>query len=208
MAVGALVAVLHDIIITVGVYSIFQFEVTPGTVIAILTILGYSLYDTIVVYDKARENSARLMQSGRMTYTDMMSLSLNQVLMRSLNTTIAGVLPVLSILLVGSLIFGAVTLQEFGIALFVGLVIGAYSSIFVASPVVAWLKEHEPRNRQIRARLEATQQASGSPVEGDGGTGRGTPVGAAAPASGPVADRPPGWQQSHPPRPRKKSKKK
>ncbi len=153
MAVGALVAVVHDILLTVGFYAIFQFEVTPATVIAILTILGYSLYDTIVVYDKVKENTDKPAIAQKMPYTDMVSLSLNQVLMRSLNTSITSLLPVLAMLFVGSLLLGAVTLQEFAIALTVGLGLGAYSSIFVATPLVALLKEREPYYRNLRARL-------------------------------------------------------
>jgi len=153
MAVGALAAVAHDIVISVGVYAIFRFEVTPATVIAFLTIMGYSLYDTIVVYDKVRDITARVGATGRYTYTEMMNLALNQVLARSLNTTITSILPVLSMLVVGSLILGATTLQEFSIALLVGLLVGGYSSLFIASAVVAWLKEREPEYRQIAQRV-------------------------------------------------------
>ena len=153
MAIGALVAVAHDIVISVGVYAIFRFEVTPATVIAFLTIMGYSLYDTIVVYDKVREITARVGATGRYTYTEMMNLALNQVLTRSVNTTITSLLPVLSMLIVGSLILGATTLQEFSIALLVGLLVGGYSSIFIASAVVARLKEREPEYQQIAARI-------------------------------------------------------
>ena len=153
MAVGALVAVAHDIIISVGVYAIFRFEVTPATVIAFLTIMGYSLYDTIVVYDKVRDITARVGATGRYTYTEMMNLALNQVLARSINTTITSIIPVLSMLIVGSLILGATTLQEFSIALLVGLIVGGYSSIFIASYVVAELKEREPEYQQIAAKV-------------------------------------------------------
>lgn len=153
MAIGALAAVVHDIIISVGVYAIFRFEVTPATVIAFLTIMGYSLYDTIVVYDKVREITARVGATGRYTYTEMMNLALNQVLARSINTTITSIIPVLSMLIVGSLILGATTLQEFSIALLVGLIVGGYSSLFVAAAVVAFLKEREPEYEQIAARV-------------------------------------------------------
>jgi preprotein translocase subunit SecF len=153
MAIGALVAVAHDIIISVGVYAIFRFEVTPATVIAFLTIMGYSLYDTIVVYDKVRDISARVGATGRYTYTEMMNLALNQVLARSLNTTITSIIPVISMLVVGSLILGATTLQEFSIALLVGLLVGGYSSIFIASFVVANLKEREPEYQLIAAKV-------------------------------------------------------
>ena len=153
MAVGALVAVAHDIIISVGVYAIFGFEVTPATVIAFLTIMGYSLYDTIVVYDKVHEITARVGATGRYTYTEMMNLALNKVLGRSINTTVTSVIPVLSMLIVGALILGATTLQEFSIALLVGLLVGSYSSLLVASNVVAFLKEREPEYQQIATKV-------------------------------------------------------
>ena len=143
MSLGALVAVAHDILISVGLYSLFQFEVTPATVIAFLTIMGYSLYDTIVVYDKVREIGRRLGPTERYTYTEMMNLALNQVLMRSINTSITSVLPVLSMLVVGSFFLGALTLQEFALALLIGIIVGSYSSIFVASSLVAMMKERE-----------------------------------------------------------------
>jgi preprotein translocase subunit SecF len=155
MAVAAIVAVFHDVLISVGVYSVFQFEVTPGTVIAFLTILGYSIYDTIVVDDKIKENERLVGMSGRMTYGQMTSLSMNQVLLRSLNTSIVSIIPVIALLVVGAGIMGAVTLEEFSIALVVGLVVGAYSSIGVAAPALVWLKEREPKNRTIRERLAA-----------------------------------------------------
>ena len=160
MAVGALVAVAHDILISVGAYALLQIEVSPATVVAFLTIMGYSLYDTIVVYDKVREISQRLGSTGRYTYAEMMNLALNRTIMRSINTTITSILPVLSMLLIGSVLLGATTLQEFGIALLVGLIVGGYSSIFVASAVVTWMKEREPRFVEIRSKL-------GSKLDGD-----------------------------------------
>ncbi len=155
MAVGALVAVAHDILISVGVYAIFQFEVTPATVIAFLTIMGYSLYDTIVVYDKVRDVGGRLTVTGRYTYSEMMNLSLNQVLMRSINTSITSVLPVVSMLVIGSLFLGALTLREFAIALLIGILVGTYSSIFIAASVVAYMKEREAENRATAAKVQA-----------------------------------------------------
>ena len=155
MSVGALVAVIHDIVISVGFYAVFQFEVTPATVIAFLTIMGYSLYDTIVVYDKVRDISGRLTATGRYTYTEMMNQALNQVLMRSINTSITSVLPVLSMLVIGSFFLGALTLQEFAIALIIGIVVGTNSSIFVASWLVAVMKEREPEHIAIRRKIEA-----------------------------------------------------
>jgi len=152
MALAAIIAVIHDIIITAGVYAITGFEVTPATVVAFLTILGFSLYDTVVVFDKVKENEAHLGTVRGDTYSMMVNRSLNQVLMRSLNTSFVAVLPVLSLLVVGRFGLGAVGLQDFALALFVGLITGAYSSIFVATPIVAWLKEKEPKNRALRDR--------------------------------------------------------
>ncbi len=145
MAVAALIALAHDIALTVGIYAVFQFEVTSATVIAFLTILGYSLYDTLVVFDRVRENEARPALNGKVAFADIMSLSANQVFMRSVNTTLTSVMPIISVLVVGSIGFGAVTLREFGIALLVGLLSGTYSSLFIAAPVLVWLKNREPR---------------------------------------------------------------
>ncbi len=199
MAMGALVAVLHDIVISVGVYSVFQFEVTPATVIAFLTIMGYSLYDTIVVYDKVQENASRPAIAQKMPYTEMMSLSLNQVLMRSLNTSITSLLPVVSMLVVGSVFLGAVTLQEFSLALLIGLASGAYSSVFVATPFVAWIKEREPYYRNLRARLE-NQGARRAPAAATADQGVASPSGSSEAAPPELSGR------VIPPRPRKKGK--
>ncbi|CAN5639758.1 protein translocase subunit SecF [soil metagenome] len=210
MAVGSLVGLVHDLIISVGVYALFQFEVTPATVIAFLTILGFSLYDGIVVFDKVQENQARTSVAARMPYSDTMSLSLNQTLMRSLNTSITALLPILSLLVVGSFILGAVTLQEFGVALLVGVTVGAYSSIFVAAPVVAFIREREPKFASLRQRLEAQAPAAGpvgvtrrdraaEPVT----VGSVTTTPGAEPARAPVA-RP--TSTTIPPRPRKKGR--
>ena len=152
MAVAAIIAVIHDIIITAGVYAITGFEVTPATVVAFLTILGFSLYDTVVVFDKVKENEAHLPGMRGSTYSMMVNRSLNQVLMRSLNTSFVAVLPVVSLLVVGRFGLGAVGLQDFALALFVGLLTGAYSSIYVATPIVAWLKEKEPKYASLRER--------------------------------------------------------
>jgi preprotein translocase subunit SecF len=155
MALAAIIAVIHDIIITVGVYAITQFEVTPATVVAFLTILGFSLYDTVVVFDKVKDNQARLGTVRGDTYSTMVNRSLNQVLMRSINTSIVALLPVASLLFVGTYLFGGLALRDFALALFVGLLTGAYSSIFVATPILAWLKEREPRYRSLRERAAA-----------------------------------------------------
>src|SRR5207249_3743523 len=155
MAVAALVAVIHDILVTVGVYSVSRFEVTPATVVAFLTILGYSLYDTVVVYDKIEENTRGLAASGRLTYGDTVNLSMNQVLMRSINTSLVAIMPVASVLFIGAYVLGATALEDFGLALSIGLLTGAYSSIFIASPLLAVLKEREPRYASIRQRILA-----------------------------------------------------
>lgn len=153
MAVSALVAVVHDILLTVGFYSVLQITITPATVISFLTILGFSLYDTIVVYDRVQENGDRLMRSGRYTYTAVMRRSLNQVVMRSINTTITTILPIISMLVVGRYFFGQQTLADFSLALLVGLILGTYSSLFVASPLTTALKEREQRWRDVRSKL-------------------------------------------------------
>ena len=153
MAVGALVALVHDLIITAGIYSLVGFEVTPSTIIAILTILGYSLYDTVVVYDKVEENTALYATPGRMTYQASANLAMNQVFMRSLNTSLATLLPVAALLFVGAGLLGASTLKDLALALFVGILTGAYSSIFVATPILSMLKEREPRYRSVRDKM-------------------------------------------------------
>jgi len=204
MAVGAIVAVIHDIVISAGLYALLQIEVTPATVIAFLTILGFSLYDTVVVYARIKDNSPMVSVAGRMTYTEMASLSLNQVLMRSINTSLTAVLPVLSILVVGSLIFGATTLQEFGIALLVGLLIGVYSSIFVATPIVAYLNERSATYRTVRERLASKGPASeGRPAGRRAAAVTAVADGEATGATAAAKRLPPGYSASHPPRPRK-----
>ncbi|MGD0853212.1 MAG: protein translocase subunit SecF [Acidimicrobiales bacterium] len=175
MAVAAFIAMVHDLLVTVGVYSLFGLQITPDTVIAILTILGYSLYDTVVVFDRVRDNAGGILKSGDLSYGEMVNLSMNQTLARSINTSLVAILPVLAVLLVGADILGAITLQSYGLALFVGLMSGAYSSIFIASPLLAWMKEREPRFREMaeRARLRSDQRvltpAAAALLSGDGG---------------------------------------
>lgn len=209
MAVAALIGVAHDILITVGIYSVLYLEVTPATVISFLTILGYSLYDTIVVYDRLKENSARYDRGGRYTYTGVMRRSLNQVLMRSTNTTMVSLLPVLSMMIVGAAMLGQPVLRDFSLALLIGLFSGAYSSIFIASPVLAWLKEREPRYQRIRERaIERGELASADHIPmTDPGAGRPTTAaGTATTAAVAVAAKAGQYQRSHPPRPRKQGK--
>ena len=157
MAVGALAAVVHDLVITAGVYSLFGFEVSPATVIALLTILGYSLYDTVVVFDKVLENQEGPV-GAKLADADLVNQSMNQVLMRSINTTITTVLPVLSMLLIGGVILGGTSLSGFALALFIGLLLGTYSSIFVAAPILVWLRAMRPEARRS-AQIEAQRQA-------------------------------------------------
>ena len=207
MAIGAIVAVIHDVLVSVGVYSLFGFPVTPATVIAFLTILGFSLYDTIVVFDKVKENAAK-MGGGRYTYGDIVNLSMNQVLMRSINTSLAAVLPVLSLLVVGSFLLGAIALQDFALALLVGLITGSYSSIFVATPVLAVLKERfEPKYRELRAKLgTATGDLAAARMAVAGATPASRVRAAATSGAEPAvaASAPAATGLSHPPRPRKK----
>jgi preprotein translocase subunit SecF len=150
MALGALAALFHDLVITAGIYSVVGFEVTPATVIAILTILGYSLYDTVVVFDKITENVNDL--NTRNTFSEIANLSMNQVLMRSINTSLTTLLPIGSLLFVGSFLLGATTLREFALALFIGVAAGTYSSIFIATPLLAMWKEKEPEWQRMQRR--------------------------------------------------------
>ena len=149
MAIAAILAMLHDVLISVGIYSIIGFEVTPATVVAFLTILGFSLYDTIVVFDKVKENIEKFGPS-RTSMADITNVSMNQVLMRSLNTSLAAVLPVLSLLVLGSGVLGAIALREFAIALLVGLITGSYSSIYIASPLLSIFKQRESRYKNLK----------------------------------------------------------
>jgi preprotein translocase subunit SecF len=150
MALGALAALFHDLIITAGIYSVVGFEVTPATIIAILTILGYSLYDTVVVFDKITENVNDL--NTRNTFSEIANLSMNQVLMRSINTSLTTLLPIGSLLFVGSFLLGATTLREFALALFIGVAAGTYSSIFIATPLLTMWKETEPEWQRMQRR--------------------------------------------------------
>jgi preprotein translocase subunit SecF len=154
MAIGAMIALVHDVVITIGVYALIGREVTPETVIAVLTILGYSLYDTVVIYDKIKENLETQSLVGRLGSDGVVDLSLNQVLMRSVNTSLVVLFPILSLLL-----FGGDTLKDFAFAMFVGVAIGAYSSIFIAAPILAILKKREQRFRQLEQRLSTREQA-------------------------------------------------
>jgi preprotein translocase subunit SecF len=155
MSMAALIALLHDLVLTVGVYALVGFTVTPATVIGVLTILGYSLYDTVVVFDKVRENVRDLTSSARQTYSEAANLAVNQVLVRSINTTIIGVLPVAALLFAGAFILGEGPLKDLALALFVGMISGAYSSIFIATPLLVQFKEREPEMQKLTKRVLA-----------------------------------------------------
>ena len=159
MAVAALVALIHDLVIATGVYALTGFQVSPATVIGLLTILGYSLYDTVVVFDKVRENTAGLLGGARSTYSQAANLALNQTLVRSINTSIIALLPVAAILFVGGGLLGAGELEDLALVLFVGMLSGTYSSIFIATPVLADLKEREPQYQALAKRVSV--RASG-----------------------------------------------
>jgi preprotein translocase subunit SecF len=157
-------------VVTAGVYSLVGFEVTPSTVIGLLTILGFSLYDTVVVFDKVDENTKGLSGGARMTWGEAANLAVNQTLMRSINTSVIALLPVAGLLIIGAGVLGVGTLKDLALVLFVGLAAGTYSSIFLATPIVADLKEREPAQQQLRKRVlarrasAARQAASGAPV--------------------------------------------
>jgi len=195
MAMGAMIALVHDVLITAGLYALVGREVTPETVIAILTILGYSLYDTVVIYDKIKENTESAAMVSRLGYMGVVDLSLNQVLMRSVNTSLVVLLPILSLLL-----FGGDTLKDFAFAMFVGVAIGAYSSIFIAAPVLTILKGREQRYRNLEAR-RAVRQGAAAPGTADAAAG------SSAVAADAAASRATARQSSGPARPSSKSKK-
>jgi preprotein translocase subunit SecF len=225
MATAALVALAHDIVITIGVYALARFEVSPATVIGLLTILGYSLYDTVVVFDKVRENTAGLLATRRTTYSEAANLALNQTLVRSINTSLIALLPVVSILAVSVFLLGNGELKDLSLVLFVGMLSGTYSSICIATPVLADLKEREPAYKQLRKQIaqRATSAKRQAKVAVGNATGAGevvqdgaetpedataqdvdaqtAPVTAARPAGGSAAPRPASGPRQQPRRP-------
>jgi preprotein translocase subunit SecF len=209
MAVGAQVAMVHDVLITGGVYALTGREVTPATVIAILTILGYSLYDTVVIYDKIKENTESPVLLAKDTYGGVVNISLNQVFMRSVNTSLVVLFPIVSLLL-----FGGSTLKDFAFAMLIGVTSGAYSSIFVAAPILSVLKEREPKYAQLRSRATA-REAAGRPlraipgeraIASSGGDGQPVPSAVGARPAGASTAR--SGQGAQRPRPRPKKKRK
>jgi preprotein translocase subunit SecF len=155
MAAAAIIALIHDLAITTGIYALVGFDVSPSTVIGLLTILGYSLYDTVVVFDKVRENTAPIAGGSRYTYAEAANLAVNQTLVRSINTSIIALLPVASLLFVGAGLLGAGSLKDLALALFVGLATGSYSSIFIATPLLVLFKEREPQYIALTKRVSA-----------------------------------------------------
>ena len=209
MAAAAIIAMAHDVIISVGVYSLFGFEVTPATVVAFLTILGFSLYDTVVVFDRVQENSKKFATS-RQSFANIANVSTNEVLARSLNTTLASALPVVSLLVVGSFILGAKSLEDFAVALLVGMLAGTYSSIFVAVPLLDLFKQNEPKYLPFKGQIAVG--AAMSKLMGHGNVSRVLVTNSSKLNSSPVTDEELIAQTAqrattvltHPPRPRKK----
>ncbi|MEL0149472.1 MAG: protein translocase subunit SecF [Pontimonas sp.] len=162
MSLAALTALAHDLILTAGIYGVLGYEITPAAVIGLLTILGYSLYDTVVVFDKVRENTSHDGEESRRTFAESVNLAVNQTLVRSINTSVVAVLPVGSILFIGSLLLGAGTLRDIALALFIGMIAGTYSSIFIAAPLYVHLRENEPENKKQGRRVREARPASGA----------------------------------------------
>jgi preprotein translocase subunit SecF len=211
MALAAILALLHDLLITAGIYSLVGFEVSPATVVALLTILGYSLYDTVVVFDKVRENTMGIGAGSRMTYSQAANLAVDQTVVRSMNTSIIALLPVAGLLFIGVGLLGAGTLKDLSLALFIGLATGAYSSIFIATPLLCDLKEREPAMVALRkkvamreaaeakaaregtstAEAAATQPVDGSPGGESGTSGEAAAAAVVAGTAAASATRPP-----------------
>jgi preprotein translocase subunit SecF len=203
MALAGIIALLHDLLITAGVYALVGFEVSPASVIGFLTILGYSLYDTVVVFDKVRENTQNLTATAKSTYSEAANLAVNQTLVRSINTSVVALLPIASILVIGTILVGAGTLEDLALALFVGIATGTYSSIFIATPLLADLRERQPEMKSLRNRVlkrraaQAASPAAGRPggadvaavAAGDGGTQPETGRAATATATRPGPNR-------------------
>jgi preprotein translocase subunit SecF len=179
MAAAAFASLIHDVFITIGVYSLVGFTVTPATVIGVLTILGYSLYDTVVVFDKVRENTRGLLGTAKQTYSQAANLAVNQTVVRSVNTSVIALLPVASILFIGTWFLGAGVLKDLALALFVGIAVGTYSSIFIATPLLAQMKEREPQMKALARRVAARQAGGRAPAA--------TPSPEVATAGAPVA---------------------
>jgi len=185
MAAAALIALVHDLVITVGIYSFSKFEVSPATMIGFLTVLGYSIYDTVVVFDKVRENTNEAFANGRMSFAKAANLAVNQTLVRSINTTVIGVLPILAVLVVGVVFLGPGTLLDLALVLFIGILVGAYSSIFLATPLLVSLRSKDQAvvdldKRSSRSEAKRAKEMAAAPV----GAGASGAVATASAASG------------------------
>lgn len=165
MSVGAMVALFHDLVITAGVYSLVGFEVSPSTIVGLLTILGFSLYDTVVVFDKVSENTHGILAGARTTYSEQANLAVNQTLMRSINTSLTALLPVAGLLFVGAGLLGVGTIKDLALVLFVGLAVGAYSSLFLATPVLCDLKERDPKYAALTKRVLGKRRSLAAAAE-------------------------------------------
>jgi preprotein translocase subunit SecF len=162
MSLAALTALVHDLLITAGIYGVLGYEITPAAVIGLLTILGYSLYDTVVVFDKVRENTSQDGEESRRTFAESVNLAVNQTLVRSINTSVVAVLPVGSILFIGSVLLGAGTLRDIALALFIGIIAGTYSSVFIAAPMYVHLRENEPENKKQGRKVKQPRPVTGA----------------------------------------------
>ena len=190
MAAAAIIALIHDLVITVGIYALVGFDVSPSTVIGLLTILGYSLYDTVVVFDKVRENTAPIAGGSRYTYAQAANLAVNQTLVRSINTSVIALLPVASLLFVGAGLLGAGSLKDLALALFIGLATGSYSSIFIATPLLVLFKEREPQYIALSKRVAARTGSSARAATAVASAGGGSVVGTGGGTATAVQDRP------------------
>ena len=187
---AAIIALIHDVTITVGVYALVGFDVTPATVIGVLTILGYSLYDTVVVFDKIRENTRGITGNTRYTYSEATNLAVNQTVVRSINTTVTALLPIASILVVGTVVLGTGPLKDLSLALFVGVAVGAYSSIFIAPALLATFKEREPGMQALNRRVMAKRAQAATAAAPVAVATAGAAAGAGAAAARSVQDTP------------------
>ncbi|MFF1879232.1 protein translocase subunit SecF [Leifsonia sp. NPDC058230] len=163
MSAAAIISLFHDLIITAGIYALVGFEVSPATMIGFLTILGYSLYDTVVVFDKVRENTKEEMELSRRTFAESVNLAVNQTLVRSINTAVVAVLPVASILFLGAFALGADTLRDISLALLIGIIVGTYSTIFLGAPMYSQFREHEAAVKKHDARVRALRPKAAKP---------------------------------------------
>ena len=200
MAAAGMVALVHDLVLTVGVYALVGFEVSPASVIGFLTILGYSLYDTVVVFDKVRENTEHVTTTTKRTFAEAANLAVNQTLVRSINTSVVALLPVASILFIGAFLLGAGTLKDISLALFVGIAAGTYSSIFIATPLLVDLRKNEPELKQQAQRVARRRAEEAGKAATRHGSGEELVEAGVGAGGGPVVDAPSAGQRQQPKR--------